>query len=63
MAKQWKGLTSKFNRTHVPAEYLIWLYDNDKCFGDVKDYIIENMDVLKSEIKKTTNQYVESRAF
>ena len=35
---------------NVPAEYLIWLHDNDKCSGDVKDYIIENMDVLKEEI-------------
>lgn len=37
---------------NVPAEYLIWLYDNDKCSGDVKDYIAENMDVLKQEIKE-----------
>lgn len=37
---------------NVPADYLKWLYDNNKCFGDVKKYIEENMDVIKSEIKK-----------
>jgi uncharacterized protein (DUF3820 family) len=42
---------------NVPAEYLIWLYDNDKCSGDVREYIIENMDVLKQEI--TNNEATE----
>ena len=35
---------------NIPPEYLIWLYENDKCYGDIKEYIAENMDVLKSEI-------------
>lgn len=35
---------------NIPADYLIWLHDNDKCFGELKQYIAENMDVLKSEI-------------
>ena len=35
---------------NVPASYLLWLYDNNKCGdGDVKRYIINNMDVLKKE--------------
>ena len=37
---------------NVPADYLLWLYDNNKCSGDVKAYIEDNIDVLKSEIKK-----------
>ena len=37
---------------NVPASYLIWLYENNKCSGDVKKYIEDNMQVLKSEIKK-----------
>jgi len=36
----------------VPAKYLIWLYENNKCSGTVRAYIEENMDVLKQEIKK-----------
>jgi len=35
---------------NVPPDYLIWLYENDKCGGDVKKYIFDNLDVLKSEI-------------
>jgi len=26
------------------------LYENNKCSGDVKNYIIENLDVIKSQI-------------
>ena len=37
---------------NVPADYLLWLYENDKCSGDVKAYIIDNLDVINSEIKK-----------
>lgn len=35
---------------NVPPDYLIWLYENGKCYGELKDYIKDNMDVLKSEI-------------
>ena len=36
---------------NVSASYLLWLYDNNKCNQQVKDYIEENIDVLKEEIK------------
>ncbi len=36
---------------NVPAEYLIWLYDNNKCSGEVKQYIVANLENLKIEIK------------
>jgi len=36
---------------NVPPDYLLWLYDNDKCFADLKQYITENLDVLRAEIK------------
>lgn len=39
----------------VPASYLLWLYDNDKCSNDVKKYIEDNMDVLNDEVKKKYN--------
>lgn len=33
----------------VPASYLLWLYDNEKCSGEVKAYIEDNLDVLRKE--------------
>jgi len=35
---------------NIPPSYLLWLYENDKCYGDVKSYIRDNLDVLKAEI-------------
>jgi len=34
----------------VPASYLLWLYEENKCYGEVKQYIRENMDVIKGQI-------------
>lgn len=33
----------------VPADYLIWLLDNDKCSGDVKEYIKNNYAALQMQ--------------
>ena len=41
---------------NVPAEYLMWLYDNDKCNKAVKDYIEDNLDVIRVEIKRSTQK-------
>jgi len=35
---------------NVPPDYLLWLFDNGKCYGDLKEYIKDNLDVLRSEI-------------
>jgi uncharacterized protein (DUF3820 family) len=35
------------NMINVPANYLLYLYENDKCHGAVKDYIIENLEFIK----------------
>lgn len=37
---------------NVPASYLLWLHSTGKCFGELKKYIEENMDVLKQEVKR-----------
>lgn len=34
----------------VPADYFIWLLENNKCSGDVKKYIQENEKSLRMEI-------------
>lgn len=36
---------------NVPADYLLWLYNNNKCDKSVRDYIYKNLDDLKSEAK------------
>lgn len=35
---------------NVPADYLLWLHKESKCFGELKEYIEENMSVLEDEI-------------
>jgi uncharacterized protein (DUF3820 family) len=35
---------------NVPSDYLLWLFENNKCFGEVKSYIADNLEVIKSEI-------------
>lgn len=40
---------------NVPAGYLLWLYENNKCGEDVKQYIEDNIDVIKVEIQRRKN--------
>ena len=40
----------------IPASYLIWLYENNKCNKDLNDYIEDNLDVLKLEIKNESKK-------
>jgi uncharacterized protein (DUF3820 family) len=35
----------------VPPDYLIWLLENKKCYGAVKEYIQANLEVLKMQLK------------
>lgn len=39
----------------VPAAYLIWLHENNKCSGNVKAYIEDNLDALRLELKQPKN--------
>lgn len=41
---------------NVPPDYLIWLYENNKCGGEVREYIKENLSVLKEEIEYNKKQ-------
>ena len=41
----------------VPANYLLYLYDEDKCGnGNVRAYIEENLDTLRLEDKRDTRK-------
>lgn len=46
------GIHKGKTMANVPAKYLIWLYDNQKCNGQVKAYIEDNIEVLREEIKR-----------
>ncbi len=38
---------------NVPASYLLWCFENNKCSPEVAKYINENMDVIKQEINQS----------
>lgn len=35
---------------NVPPDYLLWLYENGSIYGELKQYIADNLEVIKSEI-------------
>ena len=37
---------------NVPADYLLHLYENRKCYGSVWGYIQDNLDVIKEQIRR-----------
>lgn len=41
---------------NVPPDYLLWLLDNDKCSGRVKEYIEKNKGFLELESKQNRKQ-------
>ena len=45
------GIHKDTKMANVPASYLMWLWNNHKCSGDVQIYISQNLEVLQSEIK------------
>jgi uncharacterized protein (DUF3820 family) len=42
---------------NVPADYLIWIYENKKCNAEVAEYIKDNLEVLKKEVGEKQNKY------
>ena len=36
----------------VPADYLLYIYDNNMCSEPIREYIEDNLDVLKHELKQ-----------
>ena len=46
------GIHEGKKMANVPAGYLLHLYEYDKCDKQVKDYIIDNLDVLEIEVKR-----------
>ena len=50
------GLHKDKKMINVPAHYLLWLYETNKCSGELKEYIIDNLDVLKEEMRRFKKQ-------
>lgn len=44
---------------NVPANYLIWLYDNNKVGGELKKYIEDNRALL--DLEATPNPVIETK--
>ena len=49
---KYKGL----KMANVPAWYLLSLYDNNRCYGGLKEYINDNYDLLVDERDKTNQK-------
>lgn len=41
---------------NVPPDYLLWLYEDKRCYGRVKGYIQDNLEVIKAEIANKQNK-------
>ena len=50
------GKYKGYKMANVPADYLIWLYENDRCDKHIKAYIEDNLDVLRFEIKQVKDK-------
>lgn len=37
--------------SEVPDSYLLWLYENNKVSGVIREYIKDNLDAIKSNCK------------
>ena len=44
-----KGKHAGKKMIDVPADYLIWCFENNVCSKQVRAYIVDNMDVLKQQ--------------
>lgn len=47
--KKYKG----YKLANVPADYLIWIYENLTLPENLKTYIKANLDVLKFQVKQS----------
>jgi uncharacterized protein (DUF3820 family) len=47
----WFGAHKGKMMANIPAKYLLWLLDSGKCPLSLHNYINENLDALKTEVK------------
>lgn len=41
----------------VSDDYLLWLYNNGKCSGELRQYIKENIKEIKANISRKPNSH------
>lgn len=41
---------------NVPAQYLLYIFENFKLYDNLKAYIKKNKDVLEAEVKRANRQ-------
>lgn len=46
------GMHAGKSLSEVPDQYLLWLYENNKAHGELKAYIVDNLDSIKHNAKK-----------
>lgn len=46
---------------NVPPKYLLWMYENTNIYGELREYIKDNLDVIKSEIEYKNKSSHERR--
>lgn len=50
------GIHAGKKLANVPPSYLLFLWENEKCFGALKDYIKNNLEVIKAEVKRNNKE-------
>ena len=45
---KYKGI----NFEDVPDSYFLYLYENCNIFGEVKEYILQNLDAIRANVKR-----------
>ena len=51
------GIHKGKTMANVPAEYLLWFWREGVGFPEVRQYIRENMDVIKMEFERERKKY------
>jgi len=46
---------------NVPADYLIYMYDSGKLYGTIRQYVQENEELLRKEVKEIKSKYKQSK--
>jgi uncharacterized protein (DUF3820 family) len=50
------GKYKGYKLANVPAEYLLYIYDNFQLHDNLKEYIKMNKDVLQAEVKRASRE-------
>lgn len=46
------GVHAGLKMANVPATYLLWLHKQPNCPENVKEYVLDNLEILENEVIK-----------